>query len=256
MTVPVPEIFPYLWLIVRAGGFMLWWPLAAGTWMPSRMKIGLTLGLALMAASQIEPGWAAGAEDALITTAIGEFLIGLWMGFGTRLTFVLLEVGGHIIAMEMGLAMAQNFNPASQSTATVIETWAYFWGICLAVVTGWYRDSIGYWILSFRHYPPGDWWSLSGGVAGLPKMMAAVFAMGVQMAAPVIALILLLNLTFAFLGKVAPQVNVLMLSFAVRIGLGLAALGVVVILARTLFLDASSWILPYTVNPSAMEAAN
>lgn len=256
MTIPVPEIFPWVWLVLRATGFMLWWPLASGSWMPSRMKVALTLGLALMASSQITPGWGAGTEDAILTTAIGEMMIGLWMGFGARLVFVLLEVGGNLIAMEMGLAMAQNFNPASESTATIVETWAYFWGICLAVVTGWYRDSIGFWILSFRQYPPGDWWSLAGGVAGLPRMMGAIFAMGVQMAAPVIALILLLNLTFAFLGKVAPQVNVLMLSFAVRIGLGLVALGVVVILARTLFLDASSWILPYTLEPSEIREAS
>lgn len=250
MTIPLPEIFPWAWLLLRAGGFMLWWPLATGGWLPSRVKVGFTLVLTLFASSQLDPSWAADAQEALISTAIGEFFIGTFMGFGMRLTFVLLEVGGHIIAMQMGLAMAQSFNPGTESSSTVIETWAYFWGLTLAVLTGWYRESIGYWVLSFRAYPPGEWLRVMDGISGLGRIVAQVFVMGVQMAAPVMALILLVNLTFAFLGKVAPQVNVLMLSFSVRIALGAIALGAVVLLARALFLDASSWIFPYTLKPT------
>jgi flagellar biosynthesis protein FliR len=206
--------------------------------------------LAMLGSSQLDPSWYAVTQDALITTALGEFIIGAFMGFGTRLVFAILEVGGIIIGMQMGLAMAQTFNPGSEGQSTVVQTWAYLFGLILAVVTDWYQQSIGYWVLSFRFYPPGSWWLILDGVGGLGRVLGAVFVMGVQMAAPVLALILLVNLTFAFLGKVAPQVNVLMLSFAVRIAVGAVALIAVVLLAKALFEDASSWILPYTLKPT------
>lgn len=253
MTIPVLEILPWMWLLVRSAGFMLWWPLSTGGWLPNRMKIGLALALTLFASSQLDPAWADGARDALITTAIGEFLIGTFMGFGMRLTFVVLEIGGQFIAMQMGLAMAQSLNPGTEAQSTIVESWAYFWGLTIAVVTGWYRDSVGYWVMSFRVYPPGSWWQVLDGVANMGRVMSMVFVMGVQMAAPIIALILLVNLTFAFLGKVAPQVNVFMLSFAVRIAVGSVALGVVVLIARTLFLDATSWIFPFTLKPEIIQ---
>ena len=256
MTIPVVEVLPWAWLLVRAAGFMLWWPLTSGNWVPARLKIGLALALTLFGSSQLDASWHEATHDALITTALGEFIVGTFMGFGMRLTFVVLEIGGHIIAMQMGLAMAQNFNPGTEGQSTVIETWAYFWGLTLAVVTGWYRESIGYWVLSFKAYPPGTWWQVMDGIAGLGKVLGMVFVMGVQMAAPVLALILLINLTFAFLGKVAPQVNVMMLSFSVRIGVGAVALVVVVLLARALFLDASSWLFHYTLNPSIITGGN
>lgn len=256
MTLPIPELLPWAWLLLRAAGFMLLWPLTAGRWIPTRLKVGIALALTVLASSQLQPGWGEATMGALLTTAIGEVFIGFWMGFGMRLTFLLLEIGGHILAMEMGLAMAQAFNPGSESQATVLESWAYFFGLCLAVVTGWYRDSLGYWVLSFREFPPGQWWGMIEGFASLGRVFGTVFAMGVQMAAPVIALILLVNITFAYLGKVAPQVNVLMLSFSIRILVGLVALGVVTLLARSLFQEASSWIFPYTLNPASLNPGN
>lgn len=256
MTLPVPEILPWAWLLIRAAGFMLWWPLSTGGWLPDRVKIGIALVLTLMGSSQLDPVWYENTHDAMITTALGEFIVGTFMGFGTRMVFLVLEVGGIIIGMQMGLAMAQTFNPGTEGQSTVVQSWAYLWGIVLAVVFGWHRESLGYWVLSFRTYPPGSWWQVMEGIPGLAKVLASVFVMGVQMAAPVIALMLLVNITFAFLGKVAPQVNVLMLSFAVRIILGSLALGAVVLLARTLFHDASSWMLPFTLKPSILEGAN
>jgi flagellar biosynthetic protein FliR len=258
MTIPIPEVLPWGLVLARAGGFMVWWPLTSGAWLPARFKVGFAIVMTIVAGSQLDPSWAASMTlgSAIISVLVGEFIIGAFMGFGVRLAFVLLEIGGHILAVEMGLAMAQSFNPMSMSAATAMETYAYFWGICLAVVTGWFHESLGYWVISFREYPPGQWWAILDGVSAIGTIMANLFAMGVQMAAPVMALILLTNLTFAFLGKVAPQVNVMMLSFSVRIILGLMAMGVVVILARTLFLDASSWLFPYTVNPGSFNGDN
>ena len=45
-----------------------------------------------------------------------------------------------------------------------------------------------------------------------------------QIAAPIIAINFLVNMTFAVLGKVAPKVNVFITSFAVRILTGMAVL--------------------------------
>lgn len=230
---------------------MVWWPLTSGPWIPARFRMGFALVLTLIAGSQLDTAWGHNAGTAAISIILGEFIIGAFMGFGVRLAFVLLEVAGHIVAVEMGLAMAQSFNPMSMSNATSLETYTYFWGMCLAVVTGWFHESLSFWVISFREFPPGAWWAILDSIPSIGKVVATLFAMGVQMAAPIIALILFVNITFAFLGKVAPQVNVMMLSFSVRIILGLLTMGVVVILGRTLFLEASGWLFPFTVNPGA-----
>ena len=59
---------------------------------------------------------------------------------------------------------------------------------------------------------------------GLVSLTGVVFMVALKCAAPVIVASFLVNLALAILSRVAPQINVLMVSFSLKIGVGLVVL--------------------------------
>jgi flagellar biosynthetic protein FliR len=80
---------------------------------------------------------------------------------------------------------------------------------------------------------------------GLWQTMAlggSLFALGLRFAAPVIAVVLMVNIALAVLSRAAPQLNILSLAFPVQILAGLAALVALVPILGSWFLG---WEAPY-----------
>jgi len=62
-------------------------------------------------------------------------------------------------------------------------------------------------------------------IDNLIQWTGGIFLVGVQIAGPIVAISFILLLTFSFLGRAVPQMNVFSESFSVRIIVGLLTLG-------------------------------
>jgi flagellar biosynthetic protein FliR len=83
--------------------------------------------------------------------------------------------------------------------------------------------------LGFPHFQAG--WTPAAMM--ITKMTGGVLAIGIQLAAPVMIALLLTDLFFGIINRVAPQINVFFLSLPVKMAVGL----VVVLIALPLFKD-------------------
>jgi flagellar biosynthetic protein FliR len=61
-------------------------------------------------------------------------------------------------------------------------------------------------------------------VAAITRLGSAIFVTGIQLAAPVLALLLLLDIAFAVLGRLQTQLQLLSLSFSIKMLVGVAFL--------------------------------
>ena len=61
---------------------------------------------------------------------------------------------------------------------------------------------------------------MAGSIGGLIQNSAKILVLGLQMAAPIVAVNFLINLAFAILGKIVPRMNVFVTSFTIRIAAG------------------------------------
>ena len=77
---------------------------------------------------------------------------------------------------------------------------------------------------SLQTLPPGSPMDLSGG-QDAALAMGSLFRCAVRAAAPVMVTLLLANLALAFLSRAVPQINTMMVSFPVSIGIGLLMIG-------------------------------
>ena len=81
---------------------------------------------------------------------------------------------------------------------------------------------------SFQKFPAGSWAPAAASLDGIVRLGAGMFALGLRVAMPVIALLLLLDFALALLGRMQQQLQLLSLAFPVKM---LAATAILTVLA-------------------------
>jgi len=156
--------------------------------------------------------------------ALRELLIGLFLGFLLRVVMLAPKVGGHFIGHEMGFAIASQADPETGVEMPLISRlYENFFLLGLLVVDG------HHWLLrglstSFERAPVGDVRLSSDLALTLQHLFGEMFEAGLSFAAPVMVLLVLVSILIGLLARAVPYLNILEVSFTVRISLALFAM--------------------------------
>lgn len=215
----------YLWMLclARCGAMFFWIPLFTGSMIPMQFRIAIAGMVALFVAATLDVGLADLPLTLieLILFMLKEVLVGAFLGLAIRIVFFAVDFTGQIISQEIGLAMSTSFDPNSGSNSTTIGTLLFYFTVLLLLATHTHHELLYAYMRSYQVVPIGLVFPGAGGMQNLLEDTSWVFVLGLQMAAPIIAIGFVVNLTFAVLGKAAPKINVFITSFAVRIIVGL-----------------------------------
>ncbi len=190
---------------------------------PVRALLPLGLGLALFGAMGAGVG---GAPDPL--TAAGllplEFALGLLMGFAVRLIFAAVEVAGEYISVQMGYGAAAIFDPTVGSAVApptrllfVVSSLVFF------SIDGHHQVILAL-AGSYRRVPAGGVRLEVVDAEAVLVLFSGLFEAACRLALPILAVVFIINVVLGVLSRFAPQVNVFMLGFVLTMGLGMAAL--------------------------------
>lgn len=213
-------------IFLRAGAFIFLMPIFSRP-VPIMVRTAASLFTAILLVSIIEPQPGLFAPDhilELLLLSIKELLIGALMGFAVQLVFYLCHFAGQFISMEIGLMQSNLFNPLTKASDTVLSTGMTMLVVVLIFSLDIHHMIIYAFIRSFEILPVG---SAIGSTLINDRLVwgvGKIFILGVQMAAPLIAVNYIVTLSFAILGRAVPNMNVLILSFGVRIGVGFIVL--------------------------------
>jgi flagellar biosynthetic protein FliR len=193
--------------------------------MPVTLRLALALSVATLLAPLVpEPAGVPTNLLALVAAVGGEVLVGLLMGFVGRMAFYATEMGGRIIATEIGLTATPGVDAptaANEPFASLMHRFA----VVLYFGVGAHLLAIGTFARSFHFAPPGLAGLNPAAADQLITITGKTFSVGVQLAAPFIAMNFLLTFAFGLLGRTVSKVNVFMLSMGARSLIGLAMLG-------------------------------
>lgn len=222
----VLELDNWLLVFLRVGAFLLALPFFSMTNFPVTMRVALSALVAALLAPVLPPF----PLDRLpllevIGVAFREISIGLLLGFSARMVFFAVELAGNLIAMQMGLNMSAIMDPASSQSEQAPATML----VMLATVVMLSMD-LHQWMLAgfVRAYDvlPAGGGHLDKSLFDVVVMQTSgVFAVAVQIAAPMIAVSFVVTLIFAVLSRAVPQMNVFSESFGVRIIAGFVVFG-------------------------------
>jgi flagellar biosynthetic protein FliR len=215
----------FLLVFVRMGSMLIVTPVLGHRAVPVPHRAGLALLLALILTPLLAPGRsAAGDLPGLVLAVAGEVLIGLAIGFVAMLLMAAVEGAGELVGTQMGVSLATLFDPTSGAQSSVVARFHHHLALLLLLALNGHHLVIQAVAASFRRVRPGGLvlgGDLPVGVVGLG---ATVLRAGLEIAAPMVALLLVVNVGLAFLARVAPQTNVFLLGVPVSLGLGLFAL--------------------------------
>ncbi len=171
----------------------------------------------------------------LLALAVREGFVGFMMGYAIAFIFYLCQVSGRLISMQVGLMQSNLFNPILAEEETALGTAMTILSIAIIFATEVHHMILLAFVRSFDLIPAGSHAIGPTNATNIIRTIGNIFRLATQMAAPVIAVNFIVTLSFAILGRTVPTMNVLVLSFAVRIVLGLLVLVLVsVVLAQIL----------------------
>ncbi len=164
-----------------------------------------------------------------------EAFVGYTLGFVASLVFEAVTVAGRVIDFQRGSTIAELFAPQLQTRVSELGQFKLQFAIVLFLAIGAHHFFIGALLRSFEVVPALNFPHIQAGwtpaAEFITRITGGVISIGVQLAAPAMIALLLTDLFFGIVNRVAPQINVFFLSLPVKMAVGLA----VVLLALTLY---------------------
>lgn len=185
----------------------------------------LAAALAPAVVPAVPPGAVSLAWQPLVTEAVRSMVIGLMLGFTLNLVFVAVRFAGDIAGMQVGFSIVNAFDPMTNSQISVISQFYHMLAVMLFFASGAHLMLISAMFQSCLALPPFGSGPLTGGAWYLLREFSSVFATGLRIAAPIVIVLLLISAAMGVVVKTVPQLNVLVVGFPIKIGVGLITLG-------------------------------
>jgi flagellar biosynthesis protein FliR len=210
-------------LLVRPGALMVAAPGLSGLAVPILARIGLTVLLAMTLAPTVNIP--AGPDVGIVIVVLREFAIGLALGLTARALVAGAEFAGHIVSQQVGFSYAATIDP---DNGVRNATLASLYGL-LATFTWLAID--GHHLLlralhaSYLGLPIGPGALDASLLEAIREVFALVFVTAARLAAPVVAVILLVEVALGLISRTAPALNFYIIGYPVRLVIGLAVVG-------------------------------
>jgi flagellar biosynthetic protein FliR len=233
-------------LLVRPGMIMLLAPGFGGTYAPARIKIGLTalIGIALMPSVGALP---IGDPLPLVLIVGREIAIGAALALGVQILVAGAEFAGHLAGHQMGLSYGATVDPQSGVRNPLLSVlFANIAVITFLMIDG-HHAVLRALRQSYLDLPIGlgsvDA-SLSQSIA---RLLGTVFSLGVRLVAPVVLVLVLVEIGMALLARSAPMLNLNAAAAPVRLVVGLIMLAVMIPAVASVVAGAASLVLKLAV---------
>jgi flagellar biosynthetic protein FliR len=215
-------------LMFRTGSFLMTIPVFGHAAIPRMLRIFLIIALTVL----VFPSATIAADRLPATTLhltiviLSELAVGFLMGFAVVLLFSAVQFAGHLIGLQMGLAVANVADPLSAGQISVIGEFYYLLSLLIFVMINGHHYALDALLRSFDRVPLGGA-VFSPEISGfLVNLTAMVFVLAIKLSAPVIITLLVLNAVLGILSRTVPQMNVFIVGFPLSIAVGIAMIGI------------------------------
>lgn len=210
-------------VFARIGAMVMLVPGLGDASVPPRIRLSFALLMSFILTPLVAPGLTVPATMGEGAGAlIRETLIGLMMGSILRLFLSSLATAGEVVSIQTTLSFAQTANPAQAQPTTTISTFLALMGTVLVMTTDLHHLFFAAMFNSYKLFPFGHPLLVSDAATLAVQTVGGSFALGIQLAAPVIAFSLVFNLATGLVGRVMPQFQIFFVATPLSVMLGLS----------------------------------
>ncbi|RKX25686.1 MAG: flagellar biosynthetic protein FliR, partial [Candidatus Zixiibacteriota bacterium] len=204
-------------------GLFLVAPIMGHRSIPAQVKVGLAILFAIV----VIPGVpsvelpSTGSTLDLVGLVLCELMVGILLGFFFTLIFKAAEMAGAMTGFQIGLVVAQAFDPnAGGQVAIIGRFWIALAGLIFLAING-HHLVIQAFNESFQIIPPGQ--MVVNGDTGeiMVRYTAYALVLAVKIASPVIVTLVLTDVAMGTISKLMPTMNIFIVGFPLKVGVGL-----------------------------------
>lgn len=242
-------LLPFVLIMSRVAAFVAVSPIFSWQALPWIVRAGITLLLTFFFASILPPASHPGGVhwSAAIILILQEAIVGLALGLAARFIFAAIRQGGLIAARQMGFADAGVFDPVSGVRSRPIATLFEMIFVVLFISAGGHHILLMILARSFNSFPIAAVPNIPALTEGLVRAGSQMLLFGLKFAAPVLVGFLVLAVLLSILAKALPEMNVLMASFPLRVGMGLFMAAAIMPTLNTFTAELARWMNRFLV---------
>ncbi len=202
-------------VMTRLSGLFVFAPVFNSAAIPTRVKAGFVFAITILLAPVVTA--VTGAHAVLdMGSVLGELGVGLMFGFSLSLLMEGLIFAGALLGMEFSFSLVNLLDPNSHVETPVLGQMVSWLGILVILGAGLDRTLLAAVVRSFMVVPVGRGFLQAATGVALVKMAGGIFLSGLQLASPVIAAALAVEVTVALIGKLSPQLPTQVLSIPIK----------------------------------------
>ncbi|HKL18077.1 MAG TPA: flagellar biosynthetic protein FliR [Halalkalibaculum sp.] len=228
----VENILSAFLIFVRVSGMIMTAPFFSSKTFPVQIKLFFAVVTTFLLFSVIP------SENVLTSTAdsgflfigiaiILELLVGVALGLVGQLIFAGLEMAGSLISLKIGLGFANIVDSMTKQQSTIVSSLFGMLAVLVFLSIDGDKVYIKSLVKSFEVIPVNQAKIELAGPFML-EIATYLFIIGVQITAPFILVLFLLDLSFAIFARIMPQANIMFIALPVKLGIGILLLILVI----------------------------
>lgn len=202
---------------LRITAFLVVAPPFSHQGIPIRIKAMLGVGIAVAVVPTVQHGYGMQELGPFLLSMVSEALTGLALGFMVSLVFAGVQAAGGLLDLFGGFQLAAGYDPQMNVNGAQFTRLLQMTSLALLFASDGYQLVLGGLVRSFSAVPLGGRIDMAHVAQTLATGLSQMFLSAVQIAGPLIIVLVLADVGLGLLTRIAPSLNAFSLGFPLKI---------------------------------------
>jgi flagellar biosynthetic protein FliR len=209
--------------MVRVSGILVFAPFFSTSAFPTRVKAVLVGAIAFLL-TPLVAGLPNAHTEIGVAAILGELAVGLVYGLVLSLLNEMLLFAGQIVGVQLSFSAVNLLDPTSPIQTPLMSDLFQLMGTLVIIAAGLDRILLASLVRSFRAVPLGSYALAPVTASSIVGAASGIFLAAVELAAPILAATMLVEIAVALLSKLSPQLPMMTFTVPLKTLVGFAVL--------------------------------
>ncbi len=221
LNYPLTVFLYFILVLLRITGFVFTSPFFGDRNLPLQVRLMLSLILTFAIFPLLNPvEVTVKTVPELFYLGIIELLVGMSIGFFINLVFSGILLAGQVAGYQMGLAIANVFDPSTMNRQSVVSGILFWLSLLVFFLSDMHLLLVKSLVESFHYLPLGLEFKLSDKVFDIQTVFANLFLVGAKVGSPIILTLLFIMISLGVITRLIPQMNIFIVGIPIQIIIG------------------------------------
>lgn len=217
LTLSLGTLFAFLLVLTRMAGVFVFIPMPTSRTGADMAKIVLSVSVTLA----MYPIWPkVDATGPMLGRMTGwilqEAALGTAIGLTVAFVSEAFQFAAQMLALQAGYSFASTIDPQTQADSGVLQMFGSLAAGLLFFSLGFDAEILRACAASLNAHPPGTFLIARPTADAIIHLGAGIFSVGLRLAMPLIAMLIMIDIALALLGRINAQLQLLSLAFPIK----------------------------------------